>query len=99
MSDWKVVGVTSDDGEVATLLNNEGIGAQAAVAIEASSQDFVVWGNDDNSTNLAGFVWRLLGTSADNDGVQQLLQSSAASGAAVSVNASDEYVVWGYLRS
>ena len=95
---WKVIGSGDQNSDVVTLLNNEGIGSQAAVSVNHDKTAFVVWGNDDNQTNKPGFVWKTLGATTSNDEARSLLQKAAAFGGAVSVNSQDMFVVWGYVE-
>ncbi|MEM1203045.1 MAG: hypothetical protein AAGN66_07435 [Acidobacteriota bacterium] len=95
---WKVIGSGDQNSDVVTLLNNEGIGSQAAVSVNHDKTAFVVWGNDDNQTNKPGFVWKTLGQTSSNAAAQRLLQTAAACGGAVSVNSQDVFVVWGYVE-
>lgn len=96
--EWKVIGTGVENSDVVTLLNNEGIGSQAAVSVNHDKTDFVVWGNDDNGTNKNGFIWKTLGTTTQNESAQRLLQDAGACGGAISVNSQDKFVVWGYVE-
>lgn len=99
IKDWHCIGnIVGNDG-VSTLLNNHGIGKIADVSISAKRDKFTVWANENNNNNIAGYIWKVLGSTGSSDKVVTMLIENHAEGAIVSINSKDTYVVWGYVES
>ena len=94
-TNWRILGHFGYNDEVATALNNAGVGHGAIVALNIERTAFTVWGND-KSVVFPGYRWKTIGGATSESDLTEKANAAGAVSAAATVNANGVWVLWGY---